>query len=74
MVNLNKAKRKLEELSQFFTKVKESHDSNNVDKDSASYGFKKVEFIKSVVVMYKKKPQNKLFKQIHSGFFPLLAG
>ena len=73
MVDLGKIEDKLFKLEQFFSSVKEKS-KNEVDFDSATYGLSKVEFIRATLEKYKKKPQNKLLKQIDAGFVSVTRG
>ena len=73
MVDLSKIEDKLIELKQFFSRVKEES-KNEVDVDKATYGLSKVEFIRTTLDKYKKKPQNKLLKQIDAGFVSVTRG
>src|SRR6478735_361655 len=73
MVEITEIEGKLNELEIFFHKVKEGS-KNVADAESASYGLSKIKFIQTALEKYKKKPQNKLLKQIDSGFVSITRG
>jgi hypothetical protein len=73
MVDTNSIESKLSELEIFFQSVKNS-DLGESDKNSASYGLKNTDFLKITLEKYKKKPQNKLLKQIFNGFSSVTRG
>lgn len=76
MVDFEKIENKLLKLEFFFLEVINS--SSKTDTSSygagASYGLKVVRNMKDILNKYKKKPQNKLLKQLYSSFTSVTRG
>ena len=76
MEDLEKIEHKLLELESFFEEV--LNNPSNMDNSSygagADYGLKSVKNMKSTIEKYKKKPQNKLLKQLDAGFTSVTRG
>ena len=73
MVDLDRIELKLKELRAFFRSVKENSSSLG-DVEGASYGLSKIERIEQNLERHRKKPQNKLLKQIDAGFTSATRG
>lgn len=73
MVDIKKLENSLLELENFFHSVRE-HSEIDIDVESAIYGLLTVSSIKTSLEKYKKKPENKLLKQIDAGLVSATRG
>lgn len=73
MVDINQIKSALSQFEEFFLSVKNDSE-NDSDKDGASYGLSKIQFVQNTLEKYEKHPQNKLLKQIDAGFVSITRG
>ena len=74
MVAFEEIIKKIDELSEFFLSIKERTNANTTDKESASYGLEKLQFIRELIDRYNKKSANVLLKRMHSAFSSITRG